>query len=336
MQKAYAWRRITAAALGVVLVTAGVGQADRFDNNDRDERAAAAQAVRAEIRAAQGQVAAEQARVEALWQAKPEVQKSNKRLADAQAAFNAERDRVLEKLKTDPAYQEAVKKQAAAVAKVRKTPVNGDANPATPPTTGPSEGASTGNASSDDADDADDADNAGNAKVGDPASVGANGSNDAPVAGSSAAPATRPTESTDPTPASGDAPALTRPPANDAPSADTPAANAPSANPPPTDPPGPAPANASADDPDVVPLSRLRAAEKALKQRSATTDLEAKALDADPAYLKAKTELDAASAQASGIDAQYRAALLDDPGFKNARDQLVAARARMGQVPLVR
>jgi hypothetical protein len=94
------------------------------------------------VQAAQGEVDRAEAnlkvvttRIEAAWKAKPEVLAATKDLEIKQAAFEQARKPLIDKLKSDPAYESALAEATAADARVKNEQANALA--ATPPTSKP-------------------------------------------------------------------------------------------------------------------------------------------------------------------------------------------------------
>jgi hypothetical protein len=71
------------------------------------------------------------------------------------------------------------------------------------------------------------------------------------------------------------------------------------------------------------------AATAKLEVKSALSNIEDKALAADPAASKAKADLDSAREKMKVLQAQFQALLLNDPEYKASLDQLNAARSRL-------
>jgi hypothetical protein len=80
----------------------------------------------------------------------------------------------------------------------------------------------------------------------------------------------------------------------------------------------------AAPSPDVID-----AAKEKLEVKSALSNLEDKAIAADPDASKAKADLEAARSRMQVLQAQFQAVLLNDPEYKSAYDQLTAARSRL-------
>ena len=112
------------------------------NNNDETARAnarrAAVTAAQGEVDRAQAAVEASIARVRATWKANPELINAERELATKQAAYDKARAPVVEKLKQDPEYRQAADQAAAADAAVKqeqamRPPTTSPAHPTTIP-----------------------------------------------------------------------------------------------------------------------------------------------------------------------------------------------------------
>jgi outer membrane protein TolC len=84
--------------------------------------------------------------------------------------------------------------------------------------------------------------------------------------------------------------------------------------------------------PTTIPVpspEQVRAAREKLRQKTTLRDMEEKALAADPTASQAKRYLDTAHAKVGVLQAQFKAALLNDPDYKSALAQLQAAQSRL-------
>ena len=86
------------------------------------------------------------------------------------------------------------------------------------------------------------------------------------------------------------------------------------------------PGTAKLPDPSA---DQIAAAQDKLDQKSRVRKLESDAVDADPAAAKTKARLDKADDDLKVLALQLKAALLNDPDYKSALDQLTQAKAQL-------
>ena len=87
--------------------------------------------------------------------------------------------------------------------------------------------------------------------------------------------------------------------------------------------------NSPATQPAAPSTDVVDAAKEKLEVKSALSNIEDKAIAADPAASRAKADLDASREKMKAMQAQFQAVLLNDPEYKAALEQLNAARSRL-------
>jgi hypothetical protein len=112
------------------------------------------------------------------------------------------------------------------------------------------------------------------------------------------------------------------------PASTQPAATRPSGTEPPD---GFAPAEDESLNVPVPSDEQVNAAVDKLGHRTRRREIEARAIAADPAAAEAQQRVDAATAELKALQTQFESVLLNDPEYRAARDQLVAARAELSR-----